>query len=124
MTTPKVILDSVDRSTTVWTAITSEGTVHWQRYNADIAASGHTPICEQCNATLDDGELYWLCMDGGDEVCEDCVLFSTVTRKCPECLDEMHFCDDGEDGEHEKKIYSCNNQECPTEIVDIFRYKE
>jgi hypothetical protein len=124
MDAKKVILDSVEKTLPTWSAVTNEGKSHWYRHYVDIAESGHSPICNYCNATLEDGEPYWLCMDGGEEVCEECVLFSTASRKCPECLDEMHFCDDGEDDEMEKKIYSCNNQECPTEIVDIFRYKE
>ena len=123
MTTPKAILDNVDRTLSTWSATSSEGELSWLRHYVDILATGNSPICNYCNATLDDGEPYWLCMDGGEVADEGCVLFSGNNRRCPECLDDLHFCDDGETDEYEKKIYACHNDECPTELVDIFRYK-
>ena len=120
----KVILDNIVRSSSTWSATSDNNTVSWLRHSVDIASGETEPICEGCESTIEDTDWYWLCLDGSHTYCEDCILESSPGRDCPECGDDLFFCDDGESDDYEKKIYSCHNQVCPTDFVTVERYKQ
>jgi len=44
----------------------------WVEFEVDYFAEQETGICEICGAELESG---WLCLDGGDEVCDSHILF-------------------------------------------------
>jgi len=43
----------------------------WVDFEVDTFAGEDTGRCVECGAEIDSG---WLCLDGGDEACVDCVI--------------------------------------------------
>lgn len=68
--TEKIFLHDVSGIVRKW-GIDSQGN-QWVEFEVDYLAEQETGVCEICGAELESG---WLCLDGGDEVCDSHILF-------------------------------------------------
>ena len=50
---------------------------HWIQFEVDYFAEQTDGVCTMCSATLSSG---WLCLDGGDEICDRHVTLEVCAR--------------------------------------------